>query len=109
MVSAAISSSVLTLDGRKLAVASEIGPSAATSVANATAATIALTIPPGSFKYTSDGVWGIIQLSGLPAGLVVTNFYVSGGTVYIVLYNPTAGTISINANSVTAVALLRTF
>jgi len=101
----ALQQSFLTLSGLKLATATAIGPASATAIANATGATLSLTLQPGYFKVMN--VLGVLQISGLPVGIVVSNYYYAGGnTVNVVVYNATAGTITVGANSVSATLLV---
>jgi len=104
-MAAALQQSFLTISGLKLATATAIGPASATAIANATGATLSLTLQPGYFKVMN--VLGILQISGLPTGIVVSNYYYAGGnTVNIVVYNPTTTSITVGANSVSATLLV---
>jgi ABC-type iron transport system FetAB permease component len=97
----ALQQSFLTISGQKLATATAIGPASATAIANATGATLTLTLQPGYFKVMN--IQGVLQISGLPTGLCLNGFSVSGNSVVIVVYNSTTATITVNANSVTAI------
>ena len=90
-------------DGKKLITATAIGPSAATSIANASAGTITLALEPGNFKI--NNILGVLQISGIPGGVAISDYSVSGTSVNVVVYNATAATVTINANSVTAALL----
>ena len=96
--------SFLTISGQKLATATAIGPASATAIANASGATLSLTLQPGYFKVMN--IQGVLQISGLPTGLCLNGFSVSGNSVVIVVYNPTSGTITVGANSVSATLLI---
>ena len=96
----------LTLDGRKLVLASAIGPSAAVSVSPDTYATVTLTLQNTTIK--PHEVLGVLQINGVQSatGLVLAGYTVSGFNVNVIVYNPTTSTPSIAANSITAVVLL---
>jgi hypothetical protein len=101
----ALQQSFLTISGLKLATATAIGPASATAIANATGATLSLTLQPGYFKVMN--VLGVLQINGLPVGIDVSDYYYAGGgTVNVVVYNPTSGTITVGANSVSATLLI---
>ena len=94
----------LTLDGRKLVLASAIGPSAAVSVSPSSYATVTLSLQTTIIK--PHQILGVLQLSGLSGGVVLAGYTVSGFNVNVIVYNPTSSTPSIAANSVTAIVLL---
>ena len=96
---------IQTLDGRKLVLASAIGPSAAVSVSPGTYATVTLALQAVPIR--PHEVLGVLQISGLSGGVVLAGYSVSGFNVNVVVYNPTSSTPSIAANSVTAVVLVR--
>ena len=97
----ALQQSFLTISGQKLATATAIGPASATAIANATSATLTLTLQPGYFKVMN--IQGVLQISGLPTGLCLSGFSVSGNSVVITVYNATTASITVGANSVTAI------
>ena len=100
-MSTALPNELVGFDGKKLITATAIGPSDAASIANASAGTITLSLQPGNFKI--NNILGVLQISGIPNGVAVSGFSVSGTNVNVVVFNATSGTITVNANSVTAV------
>ena len=100
-MSTALPNELVGFDGKKLITATAIGPSAATSIANASAGTITLALEPGNFKI--NNILGVLQINGIPNGVAISDYSVSGTNVNVVVYNATTGTITVNANSVTAV------
>ena len=99
-MSTALPNELVGFDGKKLITATAIGPSDATSIANASAGTITLSLQPGNFKI--NNIQGVLQISGLPIGITLSGFSVSGTNVNVVVYNATSAAVTINANSVTA-------
>lgn len=99
-MSTALPNELVGFDGKKLITATAIGPSDAASIANASAGTITLSLQPGNFKI--NNILGVLQISGIPNGVAVSGFSVSGTNVNVVVYNATSAAVTINANSVTA-------
>ncbi len=102
-MSVALQNELVGFDGKRLVTATAVGPSAAVTIANAAAATITLTLQPGYFKI--NNILGVLQVNGIPSGIVISDYSVSGTSVNIVVYNATAATATVAANSVTAVLL----
>jgi len=100
-MSTALPNELVGFDGKKLITATAIGPSAAASIANASGTTITLSLQPGNFKI--NNIQGVQQIIGLPIGITLGGFSVSGTNVNVVVFNATSGAITVNANSVTAV------
>ena len=98
---------IQTLDGRKLVLASAVGPSAAVSVSPGTYATVTLALQAVPIR--PHEVLGVLQINGIQAaaGLVLAGYTVSGFNVNVVVYNPTSSTPSIAVNSVNAIVLVR--
>lgn len=96
----------ITLDGKKIVIASAIGPSSTVNVAAGSTANIDLSVQPNPAIIRN--ILAIGTVTGLPTGVAINGIsYPSLTTIRITVYNPTGAAVSIAANSVTATVLAR--